>query len=105
MKARKATAVSRVLCRTPTPGKQGTRIDKAKYEMVRAAIRKVVPRHAQGMAFKDLADRVATHFTLPQRQALGSLLWYVVTVKLHMETLGEVVRVPGAKPQRIRLAR
>jgi hypothetical protein len=34
----------------------------------------------------------------------GSVSWYVTTVKLDLETRGVVERVPGQKPQRLRLA-
>jgi len=92
----------KVLCRTPTPGKAGTRIPRWKYEAVRAAIRKVVPRNLEGMPFRELAGRVARALPAEARRRLGSVTWHTVTVKLHLEVLRELERVPGATPQRIR---
>ena len=33
----------------------------------------------------------------------GSVGWYATAVKLDLEARGELERVPGAKPQRVRL--
>lgn len=92
----------KVLCQTPTPGKKGTWIAKWKYDAVRKAIRTVVPRNKQGLPFEDLPELVQAALTSEQLEKLGSVMWYTVTVKLHMETAGELERVPGAVPQRLR---
>jgi hypothetical protein len=76
----------KITCYTPTAGKKPTRIDVWKYDCVRAAILAVVP-----------AQLSAAH-----RADLGSVSWYTVSVKLHMETLGELERIEGVKPQRLR---
>jgi hypothetical protein len=91
----------KIACHTPTPGKKATRIDVWKYDCVRAAILAVVSAHGGGVAFKDLAGLVSAQLSAAHRADLGSVSWYAVTVKLHMETLGELVRVEGAKPQRL----
>lgn len=95
----------KVLCRTPTPGKAGTRIPKWKYDAVRLAIRAVVPKGGAGVAFKELSGLVGKALSAGDRARLGSVPWHTVTVKLHLETVGEIERIPGSKPQRIRLAR
>lgn len=92
----------KVLCRTPTPGKQPTAIAKWKYDLVRTAIRKVVPMTKNGLAFKELPDLVGEALSADERAQLGSVSWHTTTVKLHMETTGEIERVAGAVPQRIR---
>ncbi len=94
----------RILCETPTPGKQGTRIDRWKYEAVRAAILRALTGGEQGVPFKELPTLVEMGLTEKDLAGLGSLVWYTTTVKLHLETIGEIERVPGARPQRIRHA-
>jgi hypothetical protein len=91
----------KVTCHTSTPGKQPTRIDVWKYDCVRAAILAVVPADGAGVAFKDLLGLVLAQLSAAHRLDLGSVSWYTVSVKLHMETLGELVRVEVAKPQRL----
>lgn len=96
------TTESKVVCETPTPGKQPTAIAKWKYDLVRNAIRKSVPTSKNGVAFKELPDLVADAISAEDRARLGSVSWHTTTVKLHMETTGELERVAGAVPQRVR---
>ncbi|MCK6561483.1 hypothetical protein HUU39_07325 [candidate division KSB1 bacterium] len=92
----------KILCLTPTPGKQGTRIDRWKYETLRRAIRRAVPKNRTGVEFRKLAELVRQQLAAEELQTIGSLLWYTTTVKLHLEAIGEIERVPGAQPQRLR---
>ncbi|NOT40685.1 MAG: hypothetical protein HOP13_09345 [Alphaproteobacteria bacterium] len=92
----------KVLCRTPTPGKSAKAIAKWKYDLVRGAILKAAPKTAGGVAFGDLAVLVAKGLPASDRKRLGSVNWYTTTVKLHMETTGELQRIAGAHPQRLR---
>jgi len=96
---------TKVLCKTPTKGKQGTRIPKWKYDAIRKAIRKVVPANKTGIAFKDLSPLVAKALSKSERDELGSITWHTVTVKLHLEVIGEIERIAGESPQRIRRVR
>ncbi len=98
-----ADSETKVLCDTPTPGKQGTRIPKWKYDAVRAAIRKVVPRRQEGIEFQQLPGLVQKALSTEVCRQLGSIAWHTTTVKLHLEVIGEIERVPGSRPQRIRL--
>lgn len=91
---------SKVLCSTPTPGKQPTRIDRWKYEAVRAAILAALPRAGDGVLFSELPSLVAKLLTADERARLGSVMWYTTTVKLDLETRGEIRRLPGT-PQRL----
>ena len=80
-------------------GKNGVSVDKQKYLVVREAILEVL-RAAGEMTFKALTEDV--------RQELegtfdGSISWYVTTVKLDLEARGEIERIPGKKPQHLRL--
>lgn len=95
---------AKVLCQNPTPGKQGTYIPKWKYDLMRNAILEVVPRNDVGVHFKDLPSMVDKTLTEVDRQRLGSVSWYATTVKLDLEARGEIERVPGVKPQRLRKA-
>jgi hypothetical protein len=80
-------------------GKQGVRISKQKYHTVRQSILDALG--AQGeMTFAELTENV--------RQSLGgsfngSINWYVTTIKLDLEARGEIERIPGRPPQRLRL--
>jgi hypothetical protein len=91
----------RVLCRTPTPGKKPTRIDSWKFDAVRKAILKIVPRKGEGVLFSELADMVAAALGESDCSRLGSVPWYTVTVKLELEVAGELRRIPNAGPQRL----
>ena len=96
---------AKILCETPTPGKEGTRIPKWKYDVVRAAIRKVVPRTKEGIEFGELPGLVQQTLSAENRERLGSITWHTVTIKLHLEVIGEIERIAGSKPQRIRRLR
>lgn len=91
----------KILCRNPDPAKQGTNIDRWKYDAIRKAILAAVGRGKQGLLFKDLNNAVAERLTDDERRQLGSIGWFTVTVKLHLEAIGEIERVPGTSPHRI----
>jgi hypothetical protein len=92
----------KILCRTPTAGKQPTRIDTWKYDAVRRGILAALDRLPVGVEFGDLPRMVERELSDDERERLGSIMWYTTTVKLDLEVQGEIERVPGAKPQRIR---
>ena len=86
--------------RTLHPGKkQGVKISREKYEMIRKAILSVL-RTQKEMTFMKLSRAVEKemHGTFE-----GSVTWYVTTVKLDMEARGEVKRVQNSRPQLLRL--
>jgi hypothetical protein len=93
-----------ILCRNPDPAKQGTRISQWRYDTVRKAILKAVGRGRAGVEFKQLTRLVADSLSAADRARLGSVPWYAVTVKLDLESSGELERIPGAKPHRVRRA-
>jgi hypothetical protein len=95
----------KVLVETPTPGKQPTRIDKLKYDLVRAAILAVVPADEHGVEFNALPQLVEEYLSPDELKNLGSVSWYTTTVKLDMEVKGEIERIPDSKPQRLKLAK
>jgi hypothetical protein len=89
----------RILAQHPDPGKQGVRISRAKYDVVRAAILDAL--HTEGaLGFDGLTRAVETRLA---GGFDGSVSWYVTTVKLDLEARGEIERAPGLGPQQIRL--
>lgn len=92
----------KIECRTPTKGRDGvTRIAKWKYDCVHAAILQAVRSAGpDGFAFSDLKECVRKALSPDQLKDLGSLGWYVTTVKLNMEVEGDIARLP-VTPQRL----
>lgn len=88
----------RIFARHPDPDKQGVTIDADKYHTVRESILAEVLDCGE-IGFEPLIEaveaRVGDTFG-------GSVPWYVTTVKLDLEARGEIERVPGARPQRLR---
>ncbi len=82
------------------PTKTAPKIDIEKYEAFREALLAVIPADADGVPFGDLTTLVEAHN--PTLNQHGSVGWYTTTVKLDLEARGEIERVPGAKPQRVR---
>ena len=88
----------RVVCRTPTPGKQPTRIERWKYDLVRAAILAAVPPGNEGVAARALPDAVRERLSADELERLGSVGWYTTSVRLELEVAGELQRVAGRRP-------
>ena len=93
------TIEERILTKHPEEGKSGVNISKRKYDLMREAILESL-RANEEMTFKDLTEDV--HRRL-EGKFDGSISWYVTTVKLDLEARGEIERIPGKKPQRLRL--
>ena len=94
----------RVACETPTPGKKPTRIHKWKYDLLRDAILDIVGSSHDGVEFKSLPGLVESRLSPEQLSDLGSVSWYTTCVKLDMEVKGDIARVSGVRPQRLRVA-
>ena len=90
----------RIMALHPDPKKQGTRIDREKYEQIKAAILDAIGE-AREIAFGMLAEAVESRLTAPFD---GSIGWYTTTVKLDLEARGFIEQVPGKRPQHLRLA-
>ena len=95
----------RVVCETPTPGKKPTRIHKWKYDLLRRIILEIVAEGTDGVEFRNLPGLIESRLSVEQRENLGSVSWYTVSVKLDMEVKGDIERVPRAKPQKLRLVK
>ncbi len=82
--------------------KNGVRIDRRKYDVMRDALLRVIPRRAEGVAFADLPDLVRARLDPKVFTADVSVNWYVVTVKQDLEARGLIEQVPKSRPQRLR---
>jgi hypothetical protein len=88
----------RIFTRHPEAGKQGVRISRSKYDTVRGAILEALRRKREvtfGELTEAMQDKLAGRLD-------GSITWYMTTVKLDLEARGEIARVPGSRPQRMR---
>jgi len=83
-------------------GKQGVRIERAKYDEMRRVLLAVVPRGGDGIRLKDLPDVLAERLDPAIHGPGVSLLWYLTTVKQDLEARGELEIVPGKRPQHLR---
>ena len=83
-------------------GKQGVRIERAKYEPMRRAILAAVPRRRAGISFEELKEAVRPHLAASGFPREASVNWYLVTVKQDLEARGTIERVPGVRPQHLR---
>ena len=92
----------RIVCKTPTPGKQPTRILKWKFELIRKKIFIILDKYPNGIYFKELPNLVSSELINEETERLGSISWYVTTVKLHMEVEGEIERIPNFTPQKLK---
>jgi hypothetical protein len=83
----------------PNPAKQGIRIEKTKYDLMRDAILDVLTVRGPTTFMKlnmAVEEKLKGSFE-------GSIPWYFVTVKLDLEARGEIRRVPKSKPQMIEM--
>jgi hypothetical protein len=88
-----------ILTRHPDKTKSGVRIDRAKYDTMRAAILTVLRRRGEA-TFTELSGAVERSL---RGRFDGSIKWYVTTVKLDLEARRIIRRVPGSRPQQLRL--
>ena len=89
----------KVLCETPNPGKQPTRIDCWKYDLVHSAILAVVPSNEQGIEFHELPAQVEQQLDPGEKEKLGSVSWYTTTVKLDRKSKERLNAFPGPNPK------
>ena len=92
--------MDKTLCETPTAGKNPTRIDSWKYDLIAAAIMDVLPNTSPGVPFKELPSLVGEKLG-DEREKIGSMAWYTTTVKLDLEVKGKIKQVDGLKPQHL----
>lgn len=83
-------------------GKRGVNIDRPKYESMRKALLRVIPKNARGVAFGDLPGLVSPHLDRAAYPPEASVPWYLISVKQDLEARGLIEQVPGVKPQHVR---
>jgi hypothetical protein len=93
----------KVLCRNPDPAKQGTRIPRWKYDLVRDAILSALKTRPKGFPFRDLPTQVRKRLTGDDARAVGSISWHTTVVKLDLEARGTIERIREARPQLLRI--
>jgi hypothetical protein len=93
---------AKIQLKHPDPAKSAPRISAHKYDLVKTALLSVIPADAPGVRFSDLPALVEARLTPEEIHLIGSIAWYVTTVKLDLEARGDIGRVPGASPQRLR---
>jgi len=80
--------------------KQGVKISKEKYEIIRKAILCVLQTEKE-ITFMNLSRAVEKQVN---GNFEGSVTWYVTTVKLDLEARGQIKRVTNSRPQVVKLA-
>ena len=80
--------------------KQGVKISKEKYEIIRKAILCVLETQKE-ITFMNLSRAVEKEVN---GNFEGSVTWYVTTVKLDLEARGQIKRVTNSRPQLVKLA-
>ena len=85
----------------PEPRKQGTRIEKEKYDLIRNSILEVLRKNGSTAA-THLGDLIESKLT---KTFDGPVMWYYTTVKLDMEARREIRRVPNTSPLEIELVK
>jgi hypothetical protein len=94
--------MKRIQTRHPDADKSMPRIDRDIYDAFRTAILAATPAEGGGVSFRDLPRLVEGQLPAGIRERIGSVTWYLTTVKLDLEARGEIERVPGSRPQRLR---
>lgn len=88
----------RILTRHPE-GKQGVNISRDKYDAMSGAIWRSLRSRGE-VPLQVVREEVERDL---QGAFDGSVSWYFTTVKLDLEARGMIHRVPGKRPQHIRL--
>lgn len=86
-------------------GSRGFAVTAEKYEPIRKAILASVPRSKEGVSFKDLVRSVSARVPAELFPKKGSVSWYTKVVQLDLEAKGQLERIAGVTPQRVRRRR
>jgi hypothetical protein len=90
-------AVERIMTQHPD-GRQGVHMELEKYEFIRDEI--LMRLDEEPMPFMRLAHEMEADL---QDTFDGSVMWYTTTVKLDLEARGQIEKVPGTTPPRLRV--
>ncbi len=87
-----------------TPGANGFKVTKVKYDCIRDAILTNLPSSKEGLKFNELVSRIKRD--VGSRKDLfpkaGSVMWYTKVVQLDLEKRKLIERIPEAVPRRLR---
>lgn len=89
----------RIMMKNANTGRDGTRIRVAIYEPVRDAILAALD-DADSLVLAELGEQVEAR-TDPEIWANASVMWYTMTVKLHLEAIGLLTK--SGSPQQHQL--
>lgn len=89
----------KVITLHPDRSKKGVNIDREKYELMKAAIVEALHSNRQ-LTLKELEKAVSNQL---KGSFEGSIMWYLMSVKLDLEARRMVQRVPFTQPARLRL--
>lgn len=82
--------------------KQGARIEVNKYEAMKEALLRAIPRTERGVPSQDLPSLIQPFLDRSVFAPDESVTWYCLTVKLDLEARRVVERVDGTRIERIR---
>lgn len=80
-------------------GKHGVNIDQEKYELIKSSILDILKSNNE-ISFGNLIALIESSLA---GKFDGSISWYVMSVKLDLETRNMIRRIPKSSPQRITL--
>jgi hypothetical protein len=89
----------KVITLHPDRSKKGVNIDRQKYELMKTAIVEALQSN-KPMTLKELEQAVTRQL---KGSFDGSIMWYLMSVKLDLEARRMVQRVPFTQPARLRL--
>jgi hypothetical protein len=103
--AKQATAADRVTVLNPNvPGYSST-VERTRYEDVRKALLKALPKKAPGMTQNQMMKAVLPHLSRKLFPGGAKASWWTKCVQLDLEARGAVIRDASAKPLRWTRAR
>lgn len=83
-------------------GKNGVNIERRKYDAMRRAILRCVPRRSGGIALAELNRLVPEALDGSAFAGGDGVTWYLITVKQDLQARGLIEVVPGRGPQHLR---
>lgn len=82
-------------------GKKGVNISRDKYDTIRTFILKTIKKNGQ-ISYQDLNDLAEKKLT---KTFDGSVVWYLVSVKLDLEARNIIERIPKTSPHELRMVK
>ena len=96
----KSDAVEKIEVRNVNVPGYVTKVDKAKYEAMRKAMLKALPRKPPGLTQQEIRDAVLPLLPEAEFPGGGKAGWWAKCVQLDLEARGTVIRDRKAKPLR-----